>query len=59
MDSTVMHTTYLKRVAQLLDEEPDAVVDKALHIHAFQYNGPDKEMLVSIYPDEITASRDI
>ena len=34
MDSTVMPTTYLKRVAQLLDEEPDAMVDKALHIHA-------------------------
>jgi hypothetical protein len=54
-----MPTTYLKRVAQLLDEEQDTVVDKALHIHAFQYNGPDKEMLVSIYLDEITASRDI
>ncbi|WP_231136421.1 hypothetical protein [Acidianus ambivalens] len=54
-----MPTTYLKRVAQLLDEELDAMVDKALHIQAFQYNGPDKEMLVSIYPDVITASRDI
>gem|GEM_PF-4352419 len=30
-----MPTTYLKRVAQLLDEEPDAMVNKALHIHAF------------------------
>ncbi|MEL9990075.1 MAG: PaREP1 family protein [Thermoproteus sp.] len=55
----VMPTTQLKRVAQIVGGEVDAYTDKALHVHEYQYNGPDPQGVLSIYPDDESAAKDI
>lgn len=55
----VMPTTYLKEVAMAIGGRVDALTDKALWIHQYQYNGPDPEGVLSPYRSDETAKRDI
>jgi len=54
-----MPTTALKQVAQIVGGDVDVYTDKALWIHEYQYNGPDPQAILSPYPDDETAVRDI
>jgi len=54
-----MPTPALKQVAQIVGGDIDVYTDKALWIHEYQYNGPDPQAILSPYPDDETAARDI
>lgn len=50
-----MLTSYLKEISIIIGGEINYLTDKAILIHQYQYNGPDKEGVLSSYrSDEIT-----
>ncbi|WP_052885925.1 PaREP1 family protein [Vulcanisaeta distributa] len=55
----VMPTTVLKPVAQVVGGDIDVYTNMALWLYEYQYNGPDKQSILSPYPDDESASRDI
>ncbi|MEM0464377.1 PaREP1 family protein [Pyrobaculum sp.] len=55
----IMPTTALKKVAQIIGGDVDLYTNLALLLHEYQYNGPDKEGVLSAYPDDDAAARDI
>ncbi|ABO07825.1 PaREP1 family protein [Pyrobaculum calidifontis] len=55
----IMPTTALKQVAQIVGGDVDIYTDKALWIHEYQYDGPDPQAILSPYPDDEVAVRDI
>ncbi len=55
----VMPTTVLKPVAQVIGGDIDVYTNMALWLHEYQYNGPDKQGILSPYPDDESTSRDI
>ncbi len=54
-----MPTTVLKPVAQVIGGDVDIYTNMALWLHEYQYNGPDKQGVLSPYPDDESAARDI
>lgn len=56
----VMPSTMLRKVASIInDEKLRFIVEIALDLHEFQYNGLDKDNEVSRYPDEELVKKDI
>ena len=55
----VMPTTALKPVAQAIGGDIDVYTNMALWVHEYQYNGPDKQGILSPYPDDESAAKDI
>ncbi len=55
----VMPTTVLKPVAQVIGGDVDVYTNMALWLHEYQYNGPDKQGILSPYPDDESAAKDI
>lgn len=55
----IMPTTALKKVAQIIGGDLDLYTNLALLLHEYQYNGPDMEGILSAYPDDDSAARDI
>ena len=54
-----MPTTLLKPVAQVIGGDVDVYTNMALWIHEYQYNGPDRQGILSPYPDDESAAKDI
>ncbi|AAL63169.1 PaREP1 family protein [Pyrobaculum aerophilum] len=55
----IMPTSALKKVAQIIGGEVDLYTNLALLLHEYQYNGPDPEGILSIYPDDDSAAKDV
>ncbi len=55
----IVPTTRLKQLTSLLDREIYLLTEIALSLHEFQYNGPDREGVLSRYVDEEIAKKDI
>ncbi len=55
----IVPTTRLKQLASLLDREAYLYTELALSLHEYQYNGPDREGVLSRYPNDELAKRDI
>ena len=55
----IVPTTRLKHLASLLDRDTYLYTEIALSLHEYQYNGPDREGILSRYPDDELAKRDI
>ncbi|MCG2871026.1 MAG: PaREP1 family protein [Sulfolobales archaeon] len=50
----VVPTSYLEELSLILGKEINLLTEKALSIHVYQYNGPDKEAILSPFrSDEI------
>ena len=55
-----MPTSRMKEVASLIgDKELELMVEKALDLHEFQYNGYDKDAEVSRYANELIVRKDV
>jgi len=55
----IVPTTRLKQLASLLDRDAYLYTEIALSLHEYQYNGPDREGVLSRYPDDELAKKDI
>ena len=55
----VMPTTALKPVAQVIGGDIDVYTNMALWIHEYQYNGPDRQGILSPYLDDESAAKDV
>ncbi|BDB99807.1 PaREP1 family protein [Saccharolobus caldissimus] len=55
----IMPSTALKTVSQVIGGEISLYTNVALLIHQYQYNGPDKEGIVSPYTSDEVAKNDI
>ena len=55
----VMPTTALKPIAQAVGGDIDVYTNMALWIHEYQHNGPDRQGILSPYPDGESAIKDI
>lgn len=55
----IMPTTLLKEVAMIISDEVNNFTNMALLLHQYQYNGPDKEGVVSFYRSDEMAKQDI
>ncbi|BDC17469.1 PaREP1 family protein [Acidianus sp. HS-5] len=55
----IMPTTTIKLVSQVIGGEINLYTSVALLIHQYQYNGPDKEGILSPYPSDESAKSDI
>jgi len=55
----IMPTTALKKVAQIVGGDVDLYTNIALLLHEYQYNGPDPEGILSVYPDDDAAVKDV
>jgi Archaeal PaREP1/PaREP8 family. len=55
----IMPSTVLKTVSQVIGGETSLYTNMALLIHQYQYNGPDKEGIVSPYTNDEVAKNDI
>ncbi|MEJ2781318.1 PaREP1 family protein [Stygiolobus sp. CP850M] len=52
----VVPTSYMEELSLILGKEINLLTEKALSIHEYQYNGPDKEAILSPFrSDEIAA----
>jgi len=52
----VVPTSYMEELSLILGKELNLLTEKALSIHEYQYNGPDKEAILSPFrSDEIAA----
>ncbi len=52
----VVPTSYLEELSLILGKEINLLTEKALSIHEYQHNGPDKEAILSPFrSDEIAA----
>ena len=52
----VVPTSYMEELTLILGKELNLLTEKALSIHEYQYNGPDKEAILSPFrSDEIAA----
>jgi len=52
----IVPTSYLEELSLILGKEINLLTEKALFIHEYQYNGPDKEAILSPFrSDEIAA----
>ena len=55
-----MPTSMMKGAASLIgDKELELMVEKALDLHEFQYNGYDKDIEVSRYVNELIVRKDV
>ncbi len=55
----IVPTTKLKPLASILDKEIYLYTEIALSLHEYQYNGPDKESVLSRYPSDELTKKDI
>ncbi|BFI76477.1 hypothetical protein YN1HA_25750 [Sulfurisphaera ohwakuensis] len=55
----IMPSTALKIVSQVIGGEISLYTNLALFIHHYQYNGPDKEGIISPYTSDEVAKNDI
>jgi len=55
----IVPTTRLKQLASILDRELYLYTEIALSLHEYQYNGPDREGVLSRYVSDELAKRDI
>ncbi len=55
----IVPTTRLKQLASLLDRDLYLYTEIALSIHEYQYNGPDREGVLSRYISDELAKKDI
>jgi len=55
----IVPTTRLKQLASILDRETYLYTEVALSLHEYQYNGPDREGVLSRYLSDELAKRDI
>ena len=55
----IVPTTRLKQLASTLDREIYLYTEVALTLHEYQYNGPDRESVLSRYLSDELAKRDI
>ena len=55
----IMPTSYLKEISIIIGGEINYLTDKAILIHQYQYNGPDKEGVLSSYRSDEIAKNDI
>ncbi len=55
----IVPTTRLKQLASILDRETYLYTEVALSLHEYQYNGPDREGVLSRYFSDELAKRDI
>lgn len=54
-----MPTNYMLGLSALIGEEIHYLVSIALHLHQYQYNGPDREGVLSQYRTDDEAREDI
>ncbi|MCU7787971.1 PaREP1 family protein [Pyrobaculum sp. 3827-6] len=55
----IMPAMALKRVAQIVGGDVDLYTNIALLLREYQYNGPDPEGILSVYPDDDAAVKDV